>query len=108
MARTRGPKTAKQVPKPRIQWKQNTRILPATYKSAGRGKKEAFKNRRDTVLRKGHMLAKEFEVSLYQLIYNPRRDEWNVLVKNATNDEAPPSLSKFVRNPCLRTPAAPY
>ncbi|OCT52725.1 hypothetical protein CLCR_10830 [Cladophialophora carrionii] len=63
------------------------RSIHASYSKSGRGRKEAFKTRRDTIFRKGKELCDSTGAYFLGLIYQPHRQSYHVCVCKDEGDQ---------------------
>ena len=57
-----------------------TRVMTVQYKAAGRGKKENFRNKKDTLMRKADVLSYESGAEILVLVHQPQHNRWHYYV----------------------------
>ena len=80
--------------------RRETRVIKGSWAKGGRGKKEIFQGRKDTIFRKCHELTSIGDAHVIALIYQPHRKVYHVY----HDQEAPTEIWPFDIDAFVRTP----
>lgn len=79
---------------------RKTREISSKWAQGGRGKKEIFQGRKDTIFRKCHELTSIGDAHVIAIIYQPRRKYYHVYHDEKTPTKTWPfNIEKWVRTP---------